>query len=78
MTSTRILGVTGGIGCGKSVVCAHLAQLGAEIFDADLTARNLMESDEKGTPGGNQGIWERKLSGGWIFEPEMVGESSLC
>ena len=47
MTSTRILGVTGGIGCGKSVVCAHLAQLGAEIFDADLTARNLMESDEK-------------------------------
>ena len=47
MASTRILGVTGGIGCGKSVVCAFLAQLGAEIFDADLTARNLMESDEK-------------------------------
>ncbi|MYF64006.1 MAG: dephospho-CoA kinase [Rhodothermaceae bacterium] len=46
MASTRILGVTGGIGCGKSVVCAYLAQLGAEIFDADLTARNLMESDE--------------------------------
>lgn len=46
MTSTRILGVTGGIGCGKSVVCAYLAQLGAEIFDADLTARNLMESGE--------------------------------
>ena len=46
MTSMRILGVTGGIGCGKSVVCAYLAQLGAEIFDADLTARNLMESDE--------------------------------
>ena len=47
MTSMRILGVTGGIGCGKSVVCAYLAQLGAEIFDADLTARNLMESDER-------------------------------
>lgn len=47
MTSTRILGVTGGIGCGKSVVCAYLAQLGAEIFDADLIARNLMESDGK-------------------------------
>ena len=46
MASTRILGVTGGIGCGKSVVCAYLAQLGAEVFDADLTARNLMESDE--------------------------------
>lgn len=47
MASTRILGVTGGIGCGKSVVCAYLAQLGAEVFDADLTARNLMESDER-------------------------------
>ncbi|MDE2828252.1 MAG: dephospho-CoA kinase [Rhodothermaceae bacterium] len=47
MASTRILGVTGGIGCGKSVVCAYLAQLGAEVFDADLTARSLMESDER-------------------------------
>lgn len=46
MARMRILGVTGGIGCGKSVVCAYLAQLGAEIFDADLIARNLMESDE--------------------------------
>lgn len=47
MASTRILGVTGGIGCGKSVVCTYLAQLGAEVFDADLTARSLMESDER-------------------------------
>lgn len=38
-------GVTGGIGAGKSVVCRMLADLGAEVFDADSEARRLMEAD---------------------------------
>ena len=45
ISGVRTLGVTGGIGSGKSIVCAYLGELGAEIFDADLIARNLMESD---------------------------------
>ena len=39
------LGVTGGIGSGKSTVCRMLEDLGAAVFDADRVARALMESD---------------------------------
>lgn len=41
------IGLTGGIGCGKSTVCELFAQLGVKIIDADLIARQLV------TPGSN-------------------------
>ena len=41
----RTLGVTGGIGSGKSVVCAELRKIGAEVFAADRVARELLERD---------------------------------
>ena len=37
------LGVTGGIGSGKSLACRYLSKLGAEVFEADKVARQLME-----------------------------------
>lgn len=37
------LGVTGGIGSGKTSVCRLLEGLGAEVFYADLVARRIME-----------------------------------
>lgn len=40
------VGVTGGIGSGKSVVCRVFATLGIPVFNADDTARYLMEHDE--------------------------------
>ncbi|MES2703499.1 MAG: dephospho-CoA kinase [Bacteroidota bacterium] len=39
------VGVTGGIGSGKSVVCQVFATLGIPVFNADDTARFLMEND---------------------------------
>ncbi|MDZ7334761.1 MAG: dephospho-CoA kinase, partial [candidate division KSB1 bacterium] len=39
------IGITGGIGCGKSEVCRLLEQNGIPIIHADLVARELMESD---------------------------------
>jgi dephospho-CoA kinase len=39
------LGVTGGIGSGKSTVCALLKTFGARIFDADATAKRIMTED---------------------------------
>jgi dephospho-CoA kinase len=39
----RVLGLTGGIGSGKSVVDAIFAQLGAELIDADALAREVVE-----------------------------------
>lgn len=39
------VGITGGIGSGKSVVCRVFATLGIPIFNADDAARHLMEHD---------------------------------
>jgi len=38
-----VVGLTGGIGSGKSTVSADLAALGAVVIDADATARHLQE-----------------------------------
>lgn len=38
-----VVGLTGGIGSGKSTVSAMLAALGAVVIDADATARRLQE-----------------------------------
>jgi dephospho-CoA kinase len=42
------VGLTGGIGSGKSTVSARLAELGAVVLDADKAARAVVEP---GTPG---------------------------
>src|SRR5690606_22942585 len=39
------VGVTGGIGSGKSVVCRVFKTLGIPVFDADTAAKELMETD---------------------------------
>jgi dephospho-CoA kinase len=41
----KTIGVTGGIGSGKTTVCRMLEDLGARVFYADLEARKLMEQD---------------------------------
>jgi dephospho-CoA kinase len=40
-----IIGLTGGIGSGKSTVCQLFAELGAEIIDADALAREMTNMD---------------------------------
>src|SRR4051812_47730152 len=42
------VGLTGGVGSGKSTVSARLAELGALVIDADAIAREVVEP---GTPG---------------------------
>lgn len=42
----KIVGVTGGIGSGKTQFCNYLAELGAYVFNADSVAKELMISDE--------------------------------
>jgi dephospho-CoA kinase len=38
-----LVGLTGGIGSGKSTVSARLAELGAEVIDADAITRDLQQ-----------------------------------
>lgn len=39
------LGVTGGLGSGKTTACKFLAAKGAYVFDADQVAKRLLETD---------------------------------
>lgn len=41
-----VIGLTGGIGCGKSAAAACFAELGFHVVDADLLARQVLESPE--------------------------------
>ena len=43
----KIIGLTGGIGSGKSTVAKFLAELGAVIIDADKIGHEVLESDSK-------------------------------
>lgn len=47
----KVIGLTGGIACGKSTVSKMLADLGAAVIDVDMIARKVMK---KGTP-----VWQR-------------------
>jgi dephospho-CoA kinase len=55
MTPPRIIGLTGGIGVGKSTVAGLLADRGADIVDVDLVCRKVIE------PGGpaHQAVLDR-------------------
>lgn len=39
----KVIGLTGGIACGKSTISEILRDLGAEIIDADLIARKIVQ-----------------------------------
>ena len=64
MTPSRIwrIGLTGGIGSGKSTVAAMLADLGAAVIDADALSRSL-------TAAGGRAIDAIRTR----FGPDMVG-----
>ena len=84
MTATRpflLVGLTGGIATGKSLVDAVLRELGAVIIDADILAREVVEPGEPALaeigaefgPGvvGSDGRLDRKALGAIVFaDPE--------
>ena len=43
MTRPLAIGVTGGIGSGKSAVTARFSEYAIPVFDADIVARELVE-----------------------------------
>ena len=66
-----LVGVTGGIGSGKSTVCRFLSDLGCALFEADRVARELQCSD----PGIIAGI--RKLFGHEVYAEGSGGSLQL-
>lgn len=61
-----LVGLTGGIGSGKSTVAAHLRNLGATVIDSDQLAREVVAA---GTPGLQQVI-DR-------FGPTVISDGEL-
>ncbi|MEY3439658.1 MAG: hypothetical protein RLZZ62_355 [Actinomycetota bacterium] len=57
-----LIGLTGGIGSGKSEVARLLTARGAEVIDADLIVRELQQ------PGAE--VYEKMVE---LFGPEVVG-----
>lgn len=70
------IGVTGGIGSGKSTVCRMLEESGAAVYDSDSRAKHLMNSDaelrqqlvaEFGSRTFRDGVLDRKYLASVVF-----------
>jgi dephospho-CoA kinase len=77
----RVIGLTGGIGCGKSLAAQYFAELGALVIDADQLARAAIERgsdgfDEVVTLFGdsilNDGNIDRRALGDLIFKDPIA------
>jgi dephospho-CoA kinase len=76
------IGLTGGIGSGKSTACEIFASLGIPVFHADLEARRVQNSDSLiksqiiellGANAYNQeGLMDRKLVASRIFSDKLL------
>ena len=68
---TKIIGLTGGIGSGKTTIANHFKAAGIPIYIADDEARNIMQSPEI--------IKEiKKIFGSSIFENEVLNRKILA
>lgn len=70
-THTLVVGVTGGLGCGKSTVCRFLSELGCALFESDRVAKELQLEDPEVIAG------MRELFGNEIYSCDSNGQLSL-
>lgn len=70
------VGITGGIGAGKSTVCRLFAELGAAVYDSDAAAKRLMQHDPElrrriaerfGKASYRDGVLDRAFLAGAVF-----------
>ena len=77
----KIIGVTGGIGSGKSLICRVFTMLNVPVYHADLWARELTNSDPfiqnglkklMGETIYNQGVLNRSLMADFVFSDKSL------
>jgi dephospho-CoA kinase len=67
------VGVTGGIGSGKSLICQVFSHLGVPVYFADEAAKNLMDSDPE-IINGLTGVFGATIyAGGKLNRPKLAG-----
>ncbi len=72
MRSKKVIGITGGSGCGKSYICESLARLGFLVIDCDKIAREVME------PGKPCLLEVAEFFGKEILEDERLNRKKLA
>jgi dephospho-CoA kinase len=65
------VGITGGIGSGKSIVCQVFTALGIPVFNADDAAKHLMENDATLVRQIRALLGEEVYSGGKLNRPKV-------
>ena len=71
------VGLTGGLGSGKSTVAAMLRALGAEVIEADELGRALMEPGQAVFSSDCRALWPGGCRSRWPIEPRAAGRSGL-
>jgi dephospho-CoA kinase len=81
----RLIGLTGGIACGKSAVSDILAELGAAIIDTDVLAREVVTPGSEGLAAlvaafgpdilRSDGTLDRERLGGRVFADPQARET---
>ncbi|MBF0586984.1 dephospho-CoA kinase [Prosthecochloris sp. N3] len=74
--SPVLIGVTGGLGSGKSTVCRFLADRGCRLFEADRVARSLQVNDpgvvEAMVQLFGEGVYSRDRDGRLVADRAMI------
>ena len=80
----KIIGLTGGIGSGKSTIAKCFLELGIPVYDSDLEAKKLVDENKKiiseliklfGEEVYQNGVYNRKLVSSKVFEDkELLGK----
>ncbi|WP_207786398.1 dephospho-CoA kinase, partial [Micromonospora globispora] len=68
-----MVGLTGGIGSGKSAVSARLAALGAVVIDADRVAREVVDPGTDGLAEIVEAFSDRVLDAGGALDRAELG-----
>ena len=77
------IGVTGGIGSGKSIICKVLEQLGYPVFYSDIEAKNIIQQDDDviselihllGPETYVKGIYNRNYVASKLFNDDVLRE----
>ncbi len=68
---TRVIGLTGGIACGKSNISSALSSIGAKVIDADRISRELTAPGGKALPG------IREAFGDAFFDGDVLDRKAL-
>ena len=67
----KVIGLTGGIAAGKSLVSAYLKKCGYEVIDADIIARDVVKKDSPGLKKIVQAFGEEYLLNGELNRTKL-------